>query len=106
MDANNGMLVKTNNLEALAFKWTGNRVDFIKSPDWLRVLVQDWEFEEQYDFGSKYTLKILYTGTSRNWVKVNPRDYIILIGELLTVLNEEAFTAIFLGPVQDYSEQV
>ena len=96
MDADNTQwIVKPNNESFKAYRWTGNRADLIHSPDWLRSLVNNWEFDECTSF--RYSVKLFYNGENRGRsIKVDPGDFILLVGDRLIVLNSDAFVAIFM----------
>ena len=95
MDADNTQwLVKPNDKEFKAYRWSGVRVDLLHSPEWLRSLVYDWKFEEYFSF--KYSVKLSYMDPNSRSLTVNPGDFVLRIGELLIVLNSGAFNAIFM----------
>ena len=96
MDANNTQwLVKPNNQEFKAYRWTGNRADLIHSPDWLRSLVNNWEFDECTSF--RYSVKLFYDGGNHGRsITANPGDFILLSDERLIVVDDSAFKAIFM----------
>ena len=97
MDANDSQwVVKPNDIEVLAFRWSGNRVDLIHSPEWLRSMVYDWEFEPNENSAFRYELKLFYAGTRARSISVLPGEFILRIGELLVVLSDDAFRAIFM----------
>lgn len=98
MDANDSQgVAKTNGIEVLWFRWSGNRADLIHSPEWLRSMVYDWEFVPNESFDFKYTLKLFYTGGRVRKILVSPPGkFILRIGELLVVLSDDAFRAIFM----------
>jgi hypothetical protein len=97
MDANDTQwLVKPNDIEILVFRWSGIRVDFIRSPEWLRSMVYDWEFEPNENSAFRCALKLFYTGPRVRAILVQPGEFILRIGELLIVLSDEAFRAIFM----------
>ena len=101
MDANDTRwVVKPNDIEVLAFRWSGNREDLIQdlthSPEWLRSVVFDWEFYLKEDFDFRYALKLFYTGTRVRSISVLPGEFILRIGELLVALSDDAFRAIFM----------
>ena len=97
MDANDTQLVvKLKHVEVLAYRWSGNRADLIHAPEWLRSLVYNWEFKPMGDFQFRYELKLFYNGTRARAISVLPGEFILRIGELLVVLSDEAFRAIFM----------
>lgn len=101
MDANDTQwVVKPNDIEVLAFRWSGNRADLIQdlidSPEWFRSVIFDLEFELKEDFDFRYALRLFYTGTRVRSISVLPGEFILRIGELLVVLSDDAFRAIFM----------
>ena len=110
MDADNTQwLVKPNNESFKAYRWLGNRVDLIHSPDWLRSLVNSWEFKLDEGislFG--YSVKLFYNveNCARS-IKVYPGDFILRVGDRLIVLNSDAFGAMFMeeDPTVSYDKQ-
>ena len=102
MDANDNRYVisrwvaKPRDIEVLVFRWSGNRVDFIRSPEWLRSMIYDWEFNSLEDFKFRYELKLYYSGSKARSISVLPGEFILRIGELLVVLSDDAFRAIFM----------
>ena len=105
MDANNTQwLVKPNNESFKAYRWTGNRADLIHSPDWLRSLVNNWEFDECASF--RYSVKLFYDGGNRGRsIELSPGDFILRVGDRLIVLSEAAFGAIFMEEDPTVSEE-
>lgn len=96
MDANNTQwLVKPNNVEIRAFRWSGNRVDFIHSPEWLRSMVYDWEFERYLN--ATNSIELFYTNPVARKVVVAPGEYILRIGDSLFTLSDDGFRAMFMG---------
>lgn len=97
MDANDTQwVVKPNDIDVLAYRWSGNRADLIHSPEWLRSMVYDWEFESNENFQFRYELKLFYAGPRARTTLVQPGEFILRIGKLLIVLSDEAFRAIFM----------
>ena len=96
MDANDTQwLAKPNNKEFKAYRWTGHRPDLIHSPEWLRSLANDWEFDEYTSFG--YCLTLFYE--DKNYARsltANPGDFILLSSDRLIVVDDSAFKAIFM----------
>ena len=104
MDANNTQwLVKPNNELFKAYRWSGNRVDLIHIPDWIRSLVNNWEFDEYTS--SRHSLKLFYTEIRAKSITANPGDFILLVGDRLIVLNSDAFVAIFMEKDPTVSEE-
>lgn len=104
MDANNTQwLVKPNNESFKAYRWVGNRADLIHTPDWLRSLVNNWEFDEYTSF--RHSLKLFYAENRAKSITVNPGDFILRIGDGLIVLNSDAFGAIFIEEDPTVSEE-
>ena len=104
MDANNTQwLVKPNNETFKAYRWTGHRPDLIHSPEWLRSLANDWEFDEYTSFG--YCLTLFYEDKNRaKSITANPGDFILRVGDRLIVLSDAAFGAIFMEEDPTVSE--
>ena len=107
MDADNTQwLVKQNNKESVgrAYKWSGNRTDLIHSPEWLRALVNDWEFDEYTSF--KHSVTLFYEDENRaKSITANPGDFILRVGDRLIVLSDAAFIAIFMEKDPTVSEE-
>ena len=96
MDADNTQwLVKPNSKEFKAHRWSGNRADLIHTQDWLRSLVDNWEFDEYPAF--RYSVKLFYDGGNHGRsIELSPGDFILRVGDRLIVLNSDAFGAIFM----------
>lgn len=96
MDANDTQwVVKPNNKEFKAYRWSGNRADLIRSPGWLRSLVHNWEFDECMLF--KYSVKLFYNGENcGRSIFAAPGDFILLSSGRLIVVDDSAFKAIFM----------
>lgn len=105
MDANNTQwLVKPNNESFKVDRWTGNRADLIHSPEWLRSLVNNWEFDEYSSF--RYSVKLFYDGENHGRsITANPGDFILRVGDRLIVLNSDAFGSIFMEENPTVSEE-
>ena len=105
MDANDKQWVaKPNNKEFKAYRWAGNRADLIHSPEWLRSLVNNWEFDECASF--KYSVKLFYDGGNHGRsIELSPGDFILRAGDRLIVLNSDAFGAIFMEEDPAVSEE-
>ena len=97
MDANNTQwLVKPNNESFKAYRWTGNRADLIHTPDWLRSVVYNWEFDEYTSF--KHSVTLFYDCENRaRSITLSPGDCVLLGGDRLIVLNSDAFKVIFMA---------
>ena len=104
MDANNTQwLVKPNNESFKAYRWIGNRADLIHSPEWIRSLVNNWEFDECASF--RYSLTLFYDCENRaKAITANPGDFILRVGDRLIVLSDAAFGAIFMEEDPTVSE--
>ena len=95
MDANDTQwVVKPITKEFKAYRWSGNRADLIHSPEWLRSLVHNWEFDECMSF--RYSVKLFYVENHFKSITANPGDFILRVGDRLIVLNSDAFIAIFM----------
>ena len=95
MDADNTQwLVKPNDKEFKAYRWSGVRADLLHSPEWLRSLVNDWGFYEYTSF--RHSLKLFYAENRTKSITANPGDFILRVGDRLVVLNSDAFGAIFI----------
>ena len=105
MDADNTQwLVKPNNKEFKAYRWSGNRADLIHTPDWLRSLVYNWEFDEYTSF--KHSVKLFYNRKNcAQSIAINPGDFILLSDDRLIVVDDSAFKVIFMEEDPTVSEE-
>ena len=96
MDANDTQwLVKPSTKEFKVYRWSGNRADLIHTPEWLRSLVYNWEFDECMSF--KYSVKLFYNGENcARSICAAPGDFILLSSDRLIVVDDSAFKAIFM----------
>ena len=104
MDANNTKwLVKPNNQEFKVYRWTGNPADLLHGPEWLRLLINDWKFEECNSF--RCSVVLFYVENHTKSITANPGDFILRVGDRLIVLNSDAFGAIFMEEDSTVSDE-